>query len=533
MHNAPIIIIGSGLSGIHAAHPLVEAGHTVLMLDVGLEGADTLEQGPGYSFEKHRTLNPEQHDIFLGNDLSGIGAFETDSGHAGTMTSGRRAFVVASSNELQQTHTENVVVVQSLAQGGLSEAWGAVCGFLNEEELNASGMPAEEMRTAYEAVIDRIGVSGKETSFTLMPEARVDDLHEHLRTTYAKNASFPTRYGFALRQPALALLTKALGDRLPTEYRDMDYWDNIGRSIYRGHYSLEALQQYENFTYHPGVLVETVHTDAMGVSVQVRNLKTNTDEVIHGSALIMAAGAVNTTRILLRSFNKYDTPVPIMLKDNYLIPALHIGRLGKEQKAARHSLCQLVLESTDSNTHITNTYVQLYSYRSLLLHKLLRYAPLSVPETLSALALLTSAIVLADVRFPSGMNEHGTSTLKKDASGKDVLAISYEEEPETQKKQRTNVRQVQRALRGLGLMPLATIHNPRGSTSHYAGGIPYTSTPSDDTLSVNARGQLHQEERIFVADAATWTALPAKPPALTMMANAHRIGTHVRNYIQS
>ena len=69
-------------------------------------------------------------------------------------------------------------------------------------------------------------------------------------------------------------------------------------------------------------------------------------------------------------------------------------------------------------------------------------------------------------------------------------------------------------LRAQGLYPLARKRLPDGSTAHYAGGI-----------KVDPDGKY--ADGVYVADASGWTALPAKPITLTIMANANRVGEHV------
>ncbi|MSU74475.1 hypothetical protein EXS57_01715 [Candidatus Kaiserbacteria bacterium] len=75
-------------------------------------------------------------------------------------------------------------------------------------------------------------------------------------------------------------------------------------------------------------------------------------------------------------------------------------------------------------------------------------------------------------------------------------------------------------LRQLGLWPLMSKRLPEGITSHYAGGV-----------DVDSNGKFR--EGIYVADAAGWRALPAKPIAITIMANANRIGSYIAQLLQA
>src|SRR3989344_4809014 len=529
-HN-DVVIVGSGLAGLHAAYPLVLSGKNVVMLDVGFDESRSLEDGPNVDFPNYRKFEPCQHKVFLGDDLSGIGAYGDDRGHAASMTSGRRKYIARQAEDYLPVKSKDVIITQSLAAGGLSEAWGAVCGFFDEKECDKIGIPYEELRKHYETIIERVGVSGRGTRFSMQPPAIVDDNSMAILEKYNKKKDFFKRRGFLMEQPPLALLTKDFDSRRKTTYRDMDFWDNKGRSVYRGHYTLEKLKAYRNFSYMKDSLVTSVKQDVSGAIVTAKNIQEDTIFHVSGKVVIMAAGAINTTRILLKSFNLFDQKVPIILKNNYLIPSLLLSRLGKVASTHRHSLCQLVLSGMGKNTSIGNVYGQFYSYNSLLLFKLLRFIPLPTPEALATLALIVPALILVDIRFSTGTSPTGFSILRRDARGNDYLKIEYTETKEREEQKKKKIGEIKRALVSLGLFPLKVVRSAFGSASHYAGGIPFSDSPPESGLGVNRYGQLYGAERIYVADTASWNALPAKPPGLTIMANANRIGSYVRDQL--
>src|SRR3989338_6508108 len=96
-HSFDILVIGSGMAALHAVYDATQQGFSVGMLDVGEDEHAPLESDAGASFEETRRENPRQHEIFLGTDFSAIGAGTLDRGHAGSMTSGRRSYIVRNS----------------------------------------------------------------------------------------------------------------------------------------------------------------------------------------------------------------------------------------------------------------------------------------------------------------------------------------------------------------------------------------------------------------------------------------------------
>ena len=66
------IVVGSGMTGAHAAQTLVEGGRQVLMLDGGVcTGADEAKV-PEADFVTLRENDADQHRYFLGDGFEGI-----------------------------------------------------------------------------------------------------------------------------------------------------------------------------------------------------------------------------------------------------------------------------------------------------------------------------------------------------------------------------------------------------------------------------------------------------------------------------
>jgi hypothetical protein len=125
------------------------------------------------------------------------------------------------------------------------------------------------------------------------------------------------------------------------------------------------------------------------------------------------------------------------------------------------------------------------------------------------LSVLFGKLVIADIRFPAFLSDNKYLQLKNKAFS--VHVTDSRDEIKTQQKEVSNIKKM---LFSLGLMPLRTLTNR--VSSHYAGGV-----------ETNTLGKLKGFKRVYVADSASWKALPAKPITLTIMANAARVGKEV------
>jgi len=498
-----VIVIGGGMAGAHAAWPLVVAGKEVLMLDGGVMPASGAYDVSGKDFETIRRSDNEQHRIFLGEQVGAALAVIPGASHSTAMTSGNRSYVSRDTETHLPLDLQDVQIIQSLAKGGLSEAWGSVCAVFSERELEQTGIPSSDMHRQYQDVMDRIGISGVEPGYRTQPTAEISSGMRQLFARYQMLS--PRKHeGFELKPALLALLTERLGKREPTSYQDLDFYRTQETAIYRARYTLEELEQHKNFHYTPGQIVNKVEKVGDVQNVLVKDFS-GVSAVFHGRRVILAAGAINSNRILLQSA-EHPAATDIMLKPNYTMACLDPRRVGEAGERKRYSLCQLTVDLPSAEGE-SALYANVYTYRSLMLWRLLQYAPLPVPEALSLLAGFAPSLVLVDVRFP------GSEGLCELSLGGNGLKIRQKQQGTAH---RTRLPKLKRFLRSLGIIPLHTAALPLGASVHYAGGI-----------QTHANGEVENHPGLYVADASAWKALPAKPSALTIMANASRIGEEV------
>lgn len=528
MQERNVIIIGSGPAGAHAALPLVQAGIRVTMIDGGFTHPRVLDTAPRDNFEDIRRTHADQARWFLGEDYSGIPLAGLKGG---AIIGGNRAYVVRDTDKQLPMQTAGAQVLQSLAKGGLGAAWGAECAYLDGVELAAMGLPVDAMTEHYDSVTESVGIAGVQDRPHKMPPLRLDHHATAILVRAKKKESKLRSLQYSVHQTDVAILTAEKKDqnpripkREPTTYTDMEYFIDPGRSVYRPQFTIEELELSEHFTLRSGMVAETIEETPDGVIVHVRSLQDGTKESIHGSAVILAAGAVGTARILLRSLRLTDVPVPFLAKGHILVPCLHTAMIGRAGPKERTSLCQVVLTSDTRTTEgLRAGCAQLYSYRSLQLLRMLQSVPLPAPDALGLLSLLVPAMVIADVRFP--VPASATSTLSLNADGQVRVAIDIGKEEK--RKRAAALARMKKALRTVGLLPLRTVSLEEGSASHYAGTTPVSEKSGASTLSTDARGKLHQMQRVWVADSSTFRSLPAVAPTLTIMANARRVARHM------
>ncbi len=532
-----VIVVGSGASAAQAAQALVENGRTVTMLDVGCEDLTYAPLIPNAPFSHARRSDPHQHRYFLGDEFEGIPLGVLG---AGPQVTPPREYVIKHADELTPTQAPDFAALESLALGGLGGAWGAVCFPFLDHELARCGLPPTEMRQHFEIVARRIGISGDHDDLeplrgqleALQPPLEIDGNASRILAAYERRKTIFQRDGISIGKSLLATLSQPLNGRQPNPCYDMDFWSNAGDSVYRPHLTIRQLQKSRNFLYRKPYLVESFAEIPDGrVNVRARALDGASIETFEARRLVLAAGALGTARIVLRSLGQFGVPVPLTCNAHTYVPCLHYRNLGRPSPERCHSLAQLTMiyDPAGDRQHLAQG--QMYSYRSLLLFRLLKELPLPYRESLRMMRELAPSIVIWVIQHEDYPAPEKRCVLRRrpDDTG-DYLEIKWQPSTAETASQRAGEQAMIRAMRRLGCWPMRPKHPEHGSSVHYATTLPFDT--ADKALTTEPSGRLRGTKDVYIADGSAFTYLPAKGLTGTLMANANRIGQFVAQTLQ-
>ena len=302
----------------------------------------------------------------------------------------------------------------------------------------------------------------------------------------------------------------------------MDFWADAGRSVYRPRYTLEKLRAAPNFTHLAGRLAERFRATPEGVTLECRHLETDAPQAFSARKLLLAAGAINSGRLALASFHDYQSRLPILCNPNHWVAAINLAMLGKPARDRRHSLSQLTVLLKAECDGPDYVLAQIYSYRSLLLFRLLKDIPLPPKQGLLFLRLLATAFTCVNIHFPDRPSPDRWIQLEARDSG-DVLRASASYSPAEKAWIQRHERRMLKFLISLRCIPMGVNRPLHGASIHYAGTLPYSL--EDRPLTTTPGGQLRNAPNVYVADGSSWRFMPAKGLTLTLMANARRVAT--------
>lgn len=524
-----VIVVGSGPAGANAAAALVERGRRVLMLDYGDTDDRYAQLIPPRTFREIRESDEEQHRYFLGDDFEGVplGPLST-----GAQLTPPRVHVTASAKREMPVVSEDFRVAESLALGGLGGAWGAGVFPFDDEELSDWPISLADLLPHYDAVARRIGISVADDDLerffgrprAAMPPLEVDSNADAVLRAYSRKRERLNGEGFFLGRTPLAVCTERLRDRGPESYRDMDFWTDIDRSVYRPRWTIAELQSDARglFDYQHGLFVRRFEETQDGVNV-VASRRDGSEATFRAPALLLGAGTLSTARIVLRSLSQRRRRVPLLCNPYTYAPLVNLPMLGREARDRRHSLAQLsaFYQPDLARGGRGAVQAQLYSWRTLLTFRLMKEAPIAHRESLRIMRLLMTAFGVLGIHHEDRRTERKHCLLRDD----DRLEIHYALDADERARIESNERAILAGFRDLGCWTIKRVHPGNGSSIHYAGTFPMSGDAKDGTT--DAEGRLAGTRAVYLVDGSSFPYLPAKGLTFTIMANADRVASRL------
>ena len=540
MPDIDVLVVGSGPAGAQAAAALVGMGLRIVTVDVGENDTSIADAMPVGSFSDLRRNDPEQWRYFVGH----ISESSVADIRVGAQLTPPRRYLTDRVEELAPIRSATFRPMQSLAKGGLGGGWGAGCETFTEAECERAGLDAAAIRACYADVAADIGISGSSTDDIaatmsqvgpLQPAAPIDDNAAALLTTYEQRREHFMQRGFRLGRPPIALLSERLivdGDvRGPNPLRDLDFYTDAERSIYRPRFTVDRLRKRSNYEYRSGLLALrfTQHDDG-SAELTCLQIMTKAYVTLHARHIILACGALNTARVVARSYRAYETRLPLVCNAYRYIPAVNLPMLGRPSGDRRHSMAQLAAELFVDGENTDPMFVAMYSYRSLLLYKLVKEMPLATGLGLLLARVLLSSLTVLGAHFPDTIASGKWIALKSGSQAEnDVLLAEYAQSDDERRAIAAGIRRLLGVMLDLHLVPLSIIDSGFGASIHYAG--PLSSRDAGNAFATRDDGALVRSPAVSIADSAAWRFLPAKGPTLTIMAHARDVAGHVARKI--
>jgi len=515
------IVVGSGAAGTFAAYPL--RGLNTLMLDVGLAHTPA------------RRLNRNLYDLLkTGGDLSRelLGdEFESLANIDGSYLSPKlksplMRFVTRDWARLSPVEATGFEPIMSFAMGGLANGWGAGVYRCTPDELRGFPISVADLEPFYDELTAHMGISGTDDDLTstfgsaahLLPPVQLSRLSESLLESYRLRRQLFANAGIIMGRPRLAVLTRDHGKRLRHDYANLEFFKPRIPSIYNPAFTLEEMIAGRKVSYLSGRLVLHYREHEAHVEITARNLHTGEMERFLGRKVLLAAGAINTAKIVLQSRADCETRLPLLDNAISYVPLLNWKLIGCPLERTALSIAQLnlVYRGPLEPDPVQATY---YGITGPLRSDVLWDFPFALQGNLAAARYVMPAVGIMQLFYPDRPEGHNFISLTPEGR----LQIRYQP-----KRLGRLERHLIRVFRRIGQWSAPSLcrYPAPGNSYHYAGCLPMQTSPGP--CQTDSCGLLWGTRRVHVVDSANFTVLPAKNLTFTVMANAMRIAQRVR-----
>jgi choline dehydrogenase-like flavoprotein len=501
-------------------------GRNVLMLDCGFE-PDLPAPVPQQS--RVETLRDPNQDIFpllIGDNLEGTALVGGRSTMSPKLKSPRMRFITKDWNELSPVDAQGFDTQMSFSMGGLANAWGAGVYRFTNEELRGFPIRENDLAPYYARLTREIGISGStgddltpffgDTS-CLQPPLRLNRAPGVIYRGYQRKRDHFQQRGFHVGRSRVAILTQRTGDRDSYHYKNLEFFTPNDSSIYSPAITVRKLIKEARITYRGGYLVESFSDGPDGVVVTARNVRTGSIDQFSAKRLIIAAGCLNSAKIVLASSRGTRPALPLL--DNLVsyVPLINPALVGLRSERRCFGMVQLniLYTGTKSNEVIQGS---IYDLSGPLKSDFLFDFPLSFGGSLLVSKLVTPAMCLIQFFYPDDPVPENSVSL--DSAGR--LKINY-----AARALGVIEREAISAFRKIGWFGLPQLckYPKAGNSYHYAGCLPMRSNPGP--FETHPSGKLQNAYHTYVADSSVFTRLPSKNLTFTSMANAMRIASGV------
>jgi choline dehydrogenase-like flavoprotein len=501
------VVVGSGPAGVACAHALLQRGAKVTMLDAGLDlESDRKAQVAHLRSTPQKDWTPESLKFIRDGVSVGAGGIPLKMAYGSDFPYREPAHL--------PIEIDGVEGRPSYARGGLSNVWGASMLPFRTEDMAEWPITAEDLAPHYRAVLD------------LVPYSARQDLLAESFPLYSENAR-PVR-GSAQAEALLHDLARATtamqfgASRLAVDagcvYCALCIYGCPYGCIYNSGDTVDHLRSQRGFTYRPGIVVERVSESSSHVEVGGRAIAGDLPFSMAVDGVFLACGVFSTARIVLESLDAFGQTVIAADNCYFLLPLLRYSSQKDVKHEPLHTLAQVFLELQDPAIGPHTVHLQVYTYNELFRQQIRNMlGPLAAaaePGLLGRLLLIQGYLhsdLSPGIGLTLGRGGMLSRAVEPNAKTRPALAAL-----------RRRLWRERGAMRALPVWPAMRVGKP-GRGFHTGGTFPMRSRPR--RLETDTAGRPHGFSRVHIVDASVFPTLPATTITLSVMANAHRIGT--------
>lgn len=513
MNDLNVVVIGSGLSSIGAIRALVKRGIKPTVLDVG----NILEDNKKELIKNLSSQNPvnwnkkDREALIKDNSIC-----KEKSSIPKKLVFGSD-FFYGKSNENAQVQSDGTMPPFSYSRGGLSAGWGAAILPPSKYDIEEWLIGKDEFHKYCKIVLEDLPYSSNDDGLSLsFPQMNniSNKLRLSSRATYILNKlktnvklkKDDTVYGQA------RLLVNSNEDN-GCQYCGECMSGCVYKSIYKSDDDIVQLHNDGKINYIDNCLVDKFIEKDEKVIVEYFDKNSNKQRK-EFDKVFLGAGAVNSSRIILNSLEKFDTILKVKTRGGYVVPVFSFRKLKIDWPSVNTQPSLFIEFRGDGLKHWVHTQV---SSDNELLLKMLGLRNKSKGFMTKIKEFIASHTYLLLVNYHS---EHsGTYELKLKENN--ILHTKHKKASPQFKVLVASWWKLFKILLKIGSIPVYPFAKLNSGSYHVGGTMPMKENPKE--LETDKLGVVNGMKNVHVVDTSTFPSLPGTTIGLMMMANAYRI----------
>jgi choline dehydrogenase-like flavoprotein len=439
-------------------------------------------------------------------------------------------FIYAAKRSYTSVEADDVEALPTHAAGGYSMIWGSSVLPMHQDDMSAWPIEGNALDEHYRAIARSLPICGARDAL----EDVFPALNERISSLPLPSSARIVLDRIRARGREFGALHRLGRARLAVHTSGPGACNGCGLcltgcplgSIYSTLPQFDTLEREGRISRKQGCAVLSVDESEDEAQLELLRIKENRIERLSYDAVFLAAGAINSTRILLNSRRLFGVHARLRSCQKVLIPALLLARSVPLRREDVPSLPALFIELKIPRRSRHWFHVQVSCVSDLLLRRfgLDPYGSATWHEL--PLRWLLARLIMLWCGFHSDHSPSISLAIEPAQGALPPVRLSHLRNPATGSYVQDVRRSLSRLLRpvGLHIIPGATTIAPPGRGIHIGGTFPMRSRVRAE-LETDILGRPYGWRRVHLVDAACLPSLAGTTLTLTIMANAHRIAT--------
>ncbi len=326
-----IAIIGSGLASISAAKVLVSRGVRPTIIDVG----DTLNEEISEVVDNMARVNKTSWKL---EDIKLIASNPTldNTNKIPKKLSFGSDFFYGKKDQYQSIESDKEIPPISYAKGGFSVGWGA--SVLPPDDIDIESWPItnKDLEPYFKLVLSDLPYSAEDDDlsceFPLYKEKvsalRLTSGNQKILNLLKNNKSIKYNKNILVGKSRLLTQVTSTSKTKSCQYCGLCTSGCVYGCIYKSSQDLDKMIKSNLVDYIPNTLVQSVSENAFGtVQLTTQVLENGLKEKFQFDKVLIGAGAVNSTRIILQSKKLYNQEVKLLSTVGFVAPIFSFKKI--------------------------------------------------------------------------------------------------------------------------------------------------------------------------------------------------------------